>query len=221
MRRRREKAVGSPPIVLPGPSETVILSTGGGGRIPARVTARGANSLTVAILVPTKPFSHSQLDALVVEYSDVRGRVRVRGTAVIEDPSEPDLLRIDDPRSVEVLQEREYVRILSARPVLVLSAGGAVEVQSYTVDVSGGGFLLAGPDSLKVGDEISFRLVLSQGVVPIAGRGSVVRIDTRGRLAVAIREISDLDRRRLVRFIFDCQRLERHRGLEAEDRHGS
>lgn len=221
MRRRREKAVGSPPIVLPGPLETVILSTGGGGRIPARVTARGANSLTVAILVPTKPFSHSQLDALVVEYSDVRGRVRVRGTAVIEDPSEPDLLRIDDPRSVEVLQEREYVRILSARPVLVLSAGGAVEVQSYTVDVSGGGFLLAGPDSLKVGDEISFRLVLSQGVVPIAGRGRVVRIDTRGRLAVAIREISDLDRRRLVRFIFDCQRLERHRGLEAEDRHGS
>jgi hypothetical protein len=221
MKLRREKTEASKPIVLPAPAETVVVSTSAGGHIPARVTARGANSLTVAIMVPIKPFSRSELDALVIEYSDARGRVRLRGTASIEDPNEPDLLHIEDPRSIEVLQQREFVRIESARPVLVYAGRDALEVQSYTVDLSGGGFLLAGPDSLKVGDEVKFRLALSQGALPIAGKGSVVRIDTRGRLAVSFSEISDLDRRRLVRFIFDCQRMERRRGLDTGNRHGS
>jgi len=220
MRLRREKSEASEPIVLPSAGETVIISTSSGGHIPARVTARGPNSVTVAIMVPIKPFSRAQLEALVLEYSDARGRVRLHGRAAIEDPSEPDLLRIEDPRSIEILQQREFVRIQSARPIVVYAGRDAVEVQSYTVDLSGGGFLLAGPDSLKVGDAVKFRLALSQDALPIAGRGEVVRIDNRGRLAVAFREISDLDRRRLVRFIFECQRMERRRGLDTEDRHG-
>jgi len=46
----------------------------------------------------------------------------------------------------------------------------------------------------------------------------VVRIDPQGRRAVEFDSISDLDRRRLVRFIFECQRSERRRGLEGDDR---
>jgi hypothetical protein len=221
MKLRREKSEAVKPMVLPGVGETVILSTDSGGRIPARVTERGSNSVTVAIMVPIKPFSDEQLRALVIEYPDARGRVRLHGRAMVEDPSEPDLLRIEDPRSIEILQQREFVRIQSARPIVVYAGRDAIEVQSYTVDLSGGGFLLAGPDSLKVGDEVKFRLALGQDMLPIAGKGEVVRIDNRGRLAVAFQDISDLDRRRLVRFIFECQRMERRRGLDTEDRHGS
>jgi len=139
----------------------------------------------------------------------------------MEDPKEPDLLRIESPRSIEVLQEREYVRIQSARPVVVYAGGDRQEVQSYTVDLSGGGFLLAGPDTLKVGEEVKFQLTITQGVLPITGKGKVVRIDSRGRLAVSFQDISDLDRRRLVRFIFECQRSERRRGLQTEERNGN
>jgi PilZ domain len=221
MRLRRPKSEASKPIELPGRAETVILSTPAGGRIPARVIERGPSTLLLAVLVPTKPFTASELEGLVLEFSAPRGRVRLSGTAMIEDPKEPDLVRIEGPRSIEVLQEREYVRIQSARPVVVYTGGDRQEVQSYTVDLSGGGFLLAGPDTLKVGEEVKFQLTLTQGVLPITGRGKVVRIDSRGRLAVAFQDISDLDRRRLVRFIFECQRNERRRGLKTEERNGN
>ncbi len=221
MRLRRAKSEASKPVELPGRAETVTVSTAAGGRIPARVIERGPNTLLLAILVPTKPFSASDLDGLVLEYPGPRGRVRLRGAARMEDPREPDLLRIESPRSIEVLQEREYVRIQSARPVVVYAGGDRQQVQSYTVDLSGGGFLLAGPDTLKVGEEVKFQLTIAQGVLPITGKGKVVRIDSRGRLAVSFQDISDLDRRRLVRFIFECQRSERRRGLQTEERNGN
>jgi hypothetical protein len=220
MRLRKQKSEQSKPIALPGRSETVIVRTPTGGRMPAKVIARGPQTLLVAIVVPIKPFSNAELDGIVVEYSSPRGRVRLRGTTIVDDPKEPDLLRIEGPRSVEVLQEREYVRIQSARPVVVYAGGDRQEVQSYTVDLSGGGLLLAGPDTLKVGDALSFRVTITPGVAPISGTGTVVRIDSSGRRAVSFEEISDLDRRRLVRFIFECQRAERRRGLQGDEKTG-
>jgi hypothetical protein len=221
VRLKRQKTEGRGPLVLPAAGDDVILSNSGGGRIPARVTACGPSSLTVAIMVPSKPLSESQLAALVLDYSDARGRVRLRGAAVVVDPSEPDLLRLDDPQSIEILQQREFVRVQTARPVALSSPRDALHIDTYTVDLSGGGFMLAGPDSLKVGFDVSFRLSLGEDVLPITGKGMIVRIDRRGRPAVTIEDISDLDQRRLVRFIFDCQRVERRRGLETDGRNGS
>jgi hypothetical protein len=211
----------SQPVALPGRSENVTLVPAGGERISARVLESGADTLLVAIMVPTKPLSSSQLEGLMLEFVGPRGRVRLRGTTTIESPSEPDVLRIDQPRSIEVLQEREYVRIMSSRPAVVYGGPNQIPVQSYTVDVSGGGFLLAGPDSLKIGDEVEFQLTLTPAVLVISGRGKVVRVDSRQRRAVAFTQISELDRRRLIRFIFECQRDERQRGLETDGHYGN
>jgi hypothetical protein len=201
-------------VVLPEVHDVVSLNLGSGGRIPARVFERGADTVLVAITVPTRPLTPEQMADMIIEYTGARGRVRLRGTCVMEDPNDSDLVRINSPRSVEVLQEREYVRIRSARPVLVYSAREQEQMQSYTVDVSGGGLLLAGPETLQVGEEVKFRLSLTPGVLPVTGTGHVVRTDGHGRLGVVFDEISDLDRRRLVRFIFECQRAERRRGLD-------
>jgi hypothetical protein len=211
----------SKPVALPGRSENVTLVPSSGERIPARVLDSGADTLLVAIMVPTKPLSSRQLEGLTLEFVGPRGRVRLSGTATIENPSEPDVVRIDQPRSIEVLQEREYVRIMSSRPAVVYSGRNQIPVQSYTVDVSGGGFLLAGPDSLKIGDEVEFQLTLTPGVLLIGGKGKVVRVDSRQRRAVAFTQISELDRRRLIRFIFECQRDERQRGLETDGSYGN
>ena len=221
MRFGRGNPEKSQPVALPGRSENVTLVPAGGERISARVLESGADTLLVAIMVPTKPLSSSQLEGLMLEFVGPRGRVRLRGTTTIESPSEPDVLRIDQPRSIEVLQEREYVRIMSSRPAVVYGGPNQIPVQSYTVDVSGGGFLLAGPDSLKIGDEVEFQLTLTPAVLVISGRGKVVRVDSRQRRAVAFTQISELDRRRLIRFIFECQRDERQRGLETDGHYGN
>jgi hypothetical protein len=210
--RAKHQAQGA--IVLPEVHDVVSLNLGGGGHVPGRVLERGEDTLLIAITVPTRPLSTAQMDDMIIEYTGSRGRVRLRGSCLMEDPNDSDLVRINSPRSVEVLQEREYVRIRSARPVLVYSALEQQQVQSYTVDVSGGGLLLAGPETLRVGEQVKFRLTLTPGVLPVTGTGHVVRTDGQGRLGVVFDDISDLDRRRLVRFIFECQRAERRRGLD-------
>jgi hypothetical protein len=217
MRLGRGKPDASKPVALPGHGDLLTLAMTSGERLPARVLERGVNTLLMAITVATQPFSDGQLEGLVVEFTAPHGRVRLQGSVKLEDPAEPDVLRMDAPRSVEVLQEREYVRINAARPVLVYAGSDLLEIQSYTVDLSGGGFLLAGPDTLQIGEEVSFQLSLNHDVTPISGRARVVRVDRQGRRAAVFHEITDLDRRRLVRFIFECQRTERQRGLREEN----
>jgi len=207
------------PVALPGRSDPVTLMPWKGDRIPARVLECGPDTLLVAITVPTKPLSDSQLEGMVLEFLTAQGRVRLGGTAAVQDSSASDVLRIDELRSLGVTQEREYVRIEAIRPVLVYLGADQMPVQSYTIDLSGGGFLLAGPDSLKVGDKIEFQLTLTPGL-PVGGTGKIVRLDPQGRRAVAFDSISDVDRRRVVHFIFECQRAERRKGLEMDDRHG-
>jgi PilZ domain len=201
------------PLVLPECSQTVTLVPAGGKGLPARVLERSADTLLVAIMVPTEPLSQRQLEGIVIEFLGAQGRVRLTGGATVENPAEPDVMRIDRPRSVEVLQEREYVRIKIARPALVYSARSGMPIQSFTVDISGGGFLLAGSDVLAKGDEVEFQLTLVPGTLVIGGKGRVVRLDPKGHRAVAFESITEVDRRRLIRFIFDCQRAERQRGL--------
>jgi PilZ domain len=204
----------SKPVDLPERTQTVTLVPARGETIPARVLDSKPDVLLVAIMVPIQPLSHAQLEGMTLQFVAPRGRVRLTGTISIDDPADPDVLRLENPRSVEVVQEREYVRINSTRPVLVYGGPDKIPVQSFTVDLSGGGILLAGPDSLKIGDEVEFQLTLTPGVLLIGGKGRVVRIDDRRRRAVEFTSISELDRRRLIRFIFECQRDERQRGLD-------
>ncbi|MGH2865492.1 MAG: PilZ domain-containing protein [Solirubrobacteraceae bacterium] len=214
MRLGRGGTTKSKPVALPERSQTVTLVPARGQTIPARVLESSPELLLVAILVPVAPLSHHQLEGMTLQFVAPHGRVRLTGTVSIEDPDDPDVLRFETPRSIEVVQEREYVRIMSSRPVLVYGGPDKIPVQSFTVDLSGGGLLLAGPDSLKIGDEVEFQLTLTAGVLTIGGKGRVVRIDDHRRRAVEFTSISELDRRRLIRFIFECQRDERQRGLD-------
>jgi len=220
MRLGRGGAAKPKPVTLPERAQTVTLVPAGGKGLPARVLERGQDTLLVAIMVPTEPLSRRQLDGLVLEFVGTQGRVRLSGTATQEDPSDPDVLRIDQPRSIEVLQEREYVRVKTSRPAVITSRRDPMPIESFTIDLSGGGFLLAGPASLKIGDDVRFQLDLTPGELVIGGTGRVVRVDNMGHRAIAFESISELDRRRLIRFLFECQRSERQRGLATEDRHG-
>jgi c-di-GMP-binding flagellar brake protein YcgR len=201
MRLLRRNANDNDALKLPKRSATVTLTRDSGERIQARVVEREEDSLLVGVMFRTeRPLHAGSLDDIVLEYASHRGRVRVRGTVTLEDS---DLLRFRELCSTEVLQEREYVRVKATRPVMVCTGGSQGTVRSYSVDLSGGGMLLAGPNTLK-----------------IAGSGTVVRTDSRGHRAISFEDIGEGDHRRLVRFIFECQRAERRRGLEQEESHG-
>ncbi len=157
MRLGRSRST-APAVALPEVAELVTLRLAEGARLPARVLESGSESLLVAITVPARPFTAAQLEGMVLESADGRGRLVLRGSFTVEDPEGRELVRMTAARSVEVLQQREYVRIRSSRPLLVYSARDRNQIQSFTVDVSGGGLLLAGPDTLQLGEEVTFRL---------------------------------------------------------------
>jgi c-di-GMP-binding flagellar brake protein YcgR len=112
-----------------------------------------------------------------------------------------------------VPQRRSYARVETGRSVIVYRGRDAEQLQSSTVDLSGGGLLLDGADTLSIGEEVEFRLTLAPDAQPVTGTARVVRITPEGRRGLAFESISDLDRRRLVRFIFERERDERRRGI--------
>ena len=205
-------------VELPEPPQEVSLAMPDGERLPARVARREGDELLVLMMVPAKePLSDAQLRDVVVELASSKGLVRLAGDAVVE---EQDLLRFRDLHSAEILQRREYVRVKTARPVLVSLNGSLAPVESSSVDLSGGGMLIGSSDNLRVGARIHFRLSTDEDSPPITGGGTVVRNDANGKYAIAFDSISEGNRRRLIRFLFDCQREERRKGLRLEDDDG-
>jgi PilZ domain len=218
MRLGRKQSEPANELQLPEKSDTVTLVGPTGERIQARIAERGEDTLLVYVMFrPENPLTESALKDLVLEFAGERGRVRLRGTATLEDR---DTVRLSGLYSIEVLQEREFVRVRSTRPVLISDRRSHSPIQTFSVDVSGGGLLLAGPNTLKIGEQVDFRLTTTPGSNPIVGTGTVVRTDVRGHRAICFDSISDGDHRRLVRFIFDCQRAERRRGLDQVSRNG-
>jgi hypothetical protein len=217
MKLRRAKKDDDAPR-LPARASVVTLVRPSGERVQARIAESSADSLLVALMFRTEvPLRTAELDRLVLEFTDRRGRIRLQGDVALQ---ERDLLRFREPRPLEVVQEREYVRAPIARPVTIAAGSSRSSVNTYSVDVSGGGILLAGPATLKVGERVDFRITTAKGGAPISGSATVVRIDNQGRRAISFDEISEGDHRRLVKFVFECQRAERRRGLQYGGRNG-
>ena len=104
-----------------------------------------------------------------------------------------------------VIQRRQYVRVPALQQVTLNDLCGFV-VDTHAVNISGGGMLVAAKGDLTPGTELKFSLTLSSKQPPVTGIGEIVRTSEARQLAVAFRQISDLDRDRLIRFLFDRQR---------------
>jgi c-di-GMP-binding flagellar brake protein YcgR len=101
------------------------------------------------------------------------------------------------------------VRVHAPRPVLLELDENGRELGTFAIDLSGGGVMLAGPDTLEIGDKLHFRLLLDGNAGAIEGVGHVVRYGPGGYRAIAFSDVSEADRERLIRFIFEFQRAAR------------
>jgi hypothetical protein len=200
-------------IWLPEPPEPVTLFLSSGEKLPARVAERLGNSLRIVIIVPVEHLDGSQLASLVLEYANPCGRVRLTGKAAIERMRKGALLRIDDATMIEAIQERAYTRVEVDCPVSINV--GRERLETRTVDLSGSGLLLDGPNQFNLGEELEFELTLMPGSLPVVGSAKVTRIDGEGRPAIQFTFISFSDRWRIVRFTLESQRNEVDAGLKS------
>ena len=202
----------------PEPSDNVVrLNVGGkqgkltttvGSHIPVRVYERSGDYLMLVLMLEAgDELSHDVVEPLLLEYVSPRGLVRFHGQAVLQ---ERDLVRFDVSAAPEVTQRREFVRVPAVQKVEVAkpqSAGaGADAIDAHAIDVSGGGMLVSGADSLPLGAHVRFSLHLGPGVAPIEGNAQVVRAADEGKRALVFDQISRADRQRLIHFVFERQR---------------
>ncbi len=207
------------PIWLPQLAEPVSLRLRTGEKLPGRVLERSADSLVVAIVIPLGAGTEKRLRSLVLEYSNPGGRVSLSGRISLESSPEGALVRIDEPQLVGVRQERAHVRVEVECPITLSTSPKAEPIHTHTDDVSGGGALLATPERLGVGDQVSVALTIEPGESPITGSAEVVRIDGQGRAGLQFGELSTYDRWRLVHFTVVCQSREGFRHPDHEEGH--
>lgn len=206
---------------MPKAQQPATLVMPDGEHLPARIAGNQGSDLLVHAMVRLGPgLTPDRLQRMVLEIAGGKGVIRLGGAVTLEDGEQ---LRFAQLRSLDVLQRREYFRVKAARQVLVTLEGSSAAIESYSVDLSGGGMLLGGLDHVRVGEQIGFRLITERGgasASQISGTGRVVRSDPGGRRAICFDSISDGDRRRLIKFLFECQRDERRKGLRVEGSDG-
>jgi c-di-GMP-binding flagellar brake protein YcgR len=179
-----------------------------GRPLSARVEDVTEDSITLGLFAaPAWPEGGVEGAAVHIEFTSPRGVHQLEGAV---GAVAGDLVRVDVAEN-RVVQRRDDVRAEAVVPVTlrVGDDGQETNLGTYTLDVSGGGFLIAGPDSLAVGERAQLALRLPDDLEPLDVLVTVVRETERGLRGVAIDAISPHDERRLVRFVFERQRLAR------------
>jgi hypothetical protein len=168
-------------VPMPEARTAVRLLAADGQPIPARVLAQNGRSLTLATVLPVPVFSRQELDGLTLEFSSRYTRVRLTGHFSQMSIENPELLQlIGAERRGRSSDERFHARVRAELPATMLVHGGSAPIRGKTVDVSGGGFLLAGAESLCVDDEVAFEIYLDELGPAFKGTARVVRLDGTG-----------------------------------------
>ena len=145
--------------------------------------------------------------ALQLSVATPRGIVSAPATVLGVDAIGLVELQLLSPAEVD--QRREHVRVEGRLPGVVERVGaGQRPLHTYTLDVSGGGLLVAGIGPADDGDTVVVTVKLP-GREPLRVEGRVARRTPEGHAGLVLDGISDADREELVRWIFERQRLER------------
>ncbi|HLI58322.1 MAG TPA: PilZ domain-containing protein [Solirubrobacteraceae bacterium] len=194
------------PTLLSHPSgHRGTLRTAGGDELPVQTYEHEQEVLLVVLTEVEQPPVGEENDA-TLEYTTVRGVIRLHGEAVFQDAS---LVRFRAEGAPEVVQRRQFVRVHASHEVTVDAPPLYAPRRTHTVDISGGGMLLSDAGHLRIGDVVRFEIRFADSTPPAEGIARVVRIDAGGRRGLRFETIDEDDRQRLIRYVFELMRVAR------------
>ncbi len=178
-----------------------------GVSVPVSITHHG-DDLLLVVLENAGEFVAGSLSLLTLESAGARGVVRTPGTAEL---IEANLLRFTLDQTPELVQRREFVRVTAAKRIVLEDEEGDVIVDALTVDISGGGVLVQLPRSKELPPDTSMFFALYLGVSDyedqVTGTVRLVRRKPDNQYALAFEHISRANQERLIRFVFERQRV--------------
>jgi hypothetical protein len=142
----------------------------------------------------------------IIEAAGPRGLTRLVGT-LRQHGREVDAARLDFDQGPEVIQRRQFVRIETTTTVTLTRGDGRTD-KTYTLNLSGAGFLLGGPADLEMDETIKADIDVGEEEPAVHCRGRVVRETGEGHKGVRIEMIEEGDRERLIHFVFERQRTQ-------------
>ncbi|ADB48508.1 PilZ domain-containing protein [Conexibacter woesei] len=219
LRKRPQRRPGSAaPPPLPEVRQEVDLALPGRERFAARVTQVSDEAIVLVLMLDARdPLQLGEVAEMALEFAGPRGLVRIEGQGRV---TAYDVVHLRLEGAVEVVQRRDFVRVRAVRPMALapIDEEGTIGdwIDTLTVNVSGNGFLAAGPDTLAIGSAVRFRVRVVEGEPPIEGLGRVARASDAGHRGIAIEQLVDDGRRRLVAFIFERERIARRVTRDSE-----
>lgn len=195
---------------LPQEGQEIWLIAPNGASVSARAFRVDAEA-TVAEFLRNQGDVASELanGSVAIQYVTRRGVCRIDGVA--HRTKEPGAIRIDHTGKVELIQRREFVRIDAMIPVTYQPMGRTGwTAETSTINVSGGGFMISGREGLRDGEVCTFTLHLDgeREAGELVCDGQVMR-ETPGGLGISITLIEEEERERLIRWVFERERLSR------------
>jgi c-di-GMP-binding flagellar brake protein YcgR len=218
--RKRNGRRDGPSLVahLPEVRQDVDLILPDRERFAARVTRLAEDEIVLVLLLDARdPLQLGEVAEMAIEFAGPRGLVRIEGHGEVK---AFDVVILKLAGAIEVVQRRDFVRVGAVRPMALAPLDDDGEdgpwIDTLTVNVSGNGILASGPDTFEIDTRVRFRVRVVEGEPPIEGIGRVARASDAGHRGIAIEQLSDEDRRRLVAFIFERERIARRMTRDGE-----
>ena len=175
--------------------------------VPVSISYHGEDVLLV-VLDGVEELVAGPLTLLMLESTGSRGVVRTAGEAELV---EANLLRFMLDSTSELMQRREFVRVVAAKRVVLEDDEEELIAEGLTVDISGGGLRVQLPRSAEVPMHTTIFFSLFLGLTDyddqVAGAARIVRRNDENQIALEFEHISHSDQERLIRFVFERQRV--------------
>jgi|GEM_PF-2694231 len=179
------------------------------GSFPAVVEMDADHATAMLLVRPGGPIAGTVGSDVQIDMATNRGLLHV--DAQVVETSAGDVLELGLTRS-ELIQRRGYARVDAFVEVVVTPASSAAPIPAAIVNISASGAVVSRLASMDVGDEALLELRLAPYDPTITVVAAVVREFDEQFRALHFTEIDERDRERIVRFVFDRQRLERRNG---------
>ena len=180
------------------------------GSFPAVVDMDSEHATAMLLVRPLHPLEAAVGSDVQIDMPTKRGLLHL-GAQVVQAP-DGEVLELDLTGRSELVQRRGFVRVDAFLEVVVRPHITGEPIPAAVVNISGSGAVVSRLSATTVGDSAHLELRLAPYDPPLAIDSRVVRAFDEQFRAVHFELIEEADRERIVRFVFDRQRLERRHG---------
>jgi hypothetical protein len=178
------------------------------GGFRARIDAVLDGRVLVTPLAPL-PVERDRVLGLAAEITVPTSRGMWVAEGSVTSTADDGTVEVRLARQAQVAQRREHVRLPTYLPAVVVPRDAAhPPLHTYTLDISGGGIQLAGAGPHEPGTAVTVTVKLTDDE-PLTVDGRIARRTARGSVGIAFEDIAEDERERIVRWIFERQRLQR------------